>query len=213
MNKVLLTIFLIAVGPALFAQGSKGEPPDPKTAFVRSLAAPGWGHYYVDQGNKNRGSYHIGAESVLIVSFLGFNIHSLNLRQNWYGYARLNAGVDIENRSRSFRLAVGRFNSLQEYNDYHSRARNWDLLIEDTPENRWNWQTEADRMEYNDIRNRFERIDRQLPALVGLMVVNRVVAAISAYNRAKKKGNASSAALYFQPVGSSGLLAHFRLSF
>lgn len=158
----------------------------------------------------------MGADAVLILSFFGFNIHSNNLQENWYSYARDEAGIDIENRSREIQLAVGDFNNLQDYNDYQLRTRNWDQLLEDRPENRWNWQSDAYRNEYNDIRNRFENIDQQLPALIGLMVVNRVVSAISAYNRA---GNVNSrntdTALYFSrhPTTRAGIMANVKVYF
>ena len=176
---------------------------------------PGWGHYYVDSNNWNRGKYHLGADVLVALSFFGFNIHSNNLQQNWYSYARDEAGIDIENRSRTIQLAVGDFNNLSEYNDYQLRTRNWDQLLEDRPENRWNWQNDELRNKYNNIRNRFENIDQQLPALIGLMVVNRVVSAISAYNRAIKLQNRNSdTALYFTkyPQGT-GIVANLKVRF
>lgn len=157
----------------------------------------------------------MGADILVVLSFFGLNIHSNNLQQNWYSYARDEAGIDIENRSREIQLAVGDFNSLSDYNDYQLRTRNWDQLLEDRPENRWNWQSDELRGEYNDIRNRFENIDQQLPALIGLMVVNRVVSAISAYNRAGKvQAKNTDTALYFSrhAVGT-GILANVKVRF
>lgn len=191
------------------------KTPDPKIAFIRSLAFPGWGHYYVNKSNWTRGKYHLGAEAGLVLSFLGLHIHSNNLQQNWYGYARTEAGINIEGRNRSLQLAVGDFNNLSSYNDYQARSRNWDQFIEDTPENRWSWDSETERSRYNNLRNRFENIDQQLPALIGLMVVNRVVSAISAYNRARKMSSQSTAAsFYLSPsYQSSAVVANLKVSF
>lgn len=217
--RLLFTIVFLAV---IFCQTVSAQQvdietngPHPRTAFLKSLAVPGWGHYYVDRNNWNRGKYHFGADVLVILSFLGLNIHSNNLQQNWYSYARDEAGIDIENRSREIQLAVGDFNSLTDYNDYQLRTRNWDQLLEDRPENRWNWQNDGLRSEYNDIRNRFENIDQQLPALIGLMVVNRVISAISAYNRAGKVQSRNAVtALYFTGHQSrAGVLANVKVHF
>lgn len=218
MRKYYVLIFLVTVFVSGVAAQSLPEPdrtPNPRTAFLKSLVVPGWGHYYVDSSNWTRGKYHLAADAVLILSFLGLNIHSNNIKQNWYGYTRTEAGIDIDGRARSIQLAVGNFDNLAAYNDYQARSRNWDQFIEDTPENQWNWQTAAARDEYNDLRNRFENIDQQLPALVGLMVVNRVISAISAYNRARKRSSKlSQTALYFsQHQPGSGVLANVRVQF
>ncbi|MDX1619275.1 MAG: hypothetical protein R3224_10860 [Balneolaceae bacterium] len=214
-----LLIFVLGISPALFSQPefaseTETEMPDPKVAFLRSLAVPGWGHYYVNPGDWTRGQYHLAGEAALVLSYFGFRLHSNNLEQNWFTYARMEAGVDIKGRDRSFQLAVGDFNKLEAYNELQERARNWDRFIADTPENRWHWRSDRDREWYADLRERFERIDQQLPALLSLMVVNRVVSAVSAYNRAKKATDpATSAAVHFSTYGEYGVVANLRFSF
>lgn len=217
LRHVLLTLLLFyIICQAVSAQNLEQElnTPNPRTAFLKSLAVPGWGHYYVDKNDWNRGKYHLGADVLIALSFFGLNIHSNNLQQNWYSYTRDEAGIDIENRSRRIQLAVGDFNNLSAYNDYQLRTRNWDQLLEDRPENKWNWQNDEERNRYNDIRNRFENIDQQLPALIGLMVVNRVISAISAYNRAVKHNRNSDTALYFSRFSTgSGIMANLNVRF
>jgi hypothetical protein len=146
------------------------------------------------------------------------NIHSNNIRQNWYSYTQNTAGIDIQEKGRILQLAVGDFNNLQAYNDFQARTRNWDQFISDVPENRWNWQNNSAREKYNDLRNRYENIDQQLPALIGLMVLNRVVSAISAYNRARKistgRESESITSLYFSPYKyDTGLVANVKVNF
>lgn len=179
------------------------------------MAVPGWGHYHVDNNNWQRGQYHLAADVVLILSFAGLSIHTNNLQQNWYAYGKQRAGVAIEDRSRQFQLAVGNFNSLEAYNDYQARSRNWDQLFADTPENRWQWSSTDERLQYQDLRTRFEQIDQQLPALLGLMVVNRVISGISAYNRAKKRQDSKvSSSVFLSPYQrADGLIANVTINF
>lgn len=187
--------------------------PNPSTAFLKSLVMPGWGHHYVDRTDWNRGQYHLGGEAVLMLSYLGFSIHSGNLRQNWLSYGQAESGVPIKGRSREFQLAVGDFDNLHAYNDYQVRSRNWDRLLDDIPENRWNWDDRETRNRYNSMRSKFERIDRQLPALLVLMGLNRIISGISAYNRARTiEENHSLSAMHFS-LERGGVVAHLRIIF
>lgn len=159
----------------------------PTAAFVRSLAFPGWGHFYAGKQHNTRAAVHLGTDAVLIGSIFGFNIRANRIENDFITFANLNAGVDLSSRDRSFRLAVADFNSLDDYNDYQLRTRNWNRLIEDTPSNRWNWQDSEARNRYSDMRSDSDRIRSQIPALAGIMVVNRVISAISAYNRVQNE--------------------------
>jgi len=211
---LLLIIMLCAA--KVVGQPATEQQPDPKIAFLKSLAVPGWGHHYVNKSNWTRGQYHLAADAALLLSYLGLALHSNNVEQNWYAYGKLEAGVPIKGRSRDFQLAVGNFNSLQAYNDYQLRSRNWDQLIADRPENRWQWGSESKRSRYNTLRSNFEQIDQQLPALLGMMVVNRVISGISAYNRAQKRIETQqvSSTVSVSPYRySQGIMANINIHF
>lgn len=215
MRKKILNIFTVfylsfLVGSACHAQ----ERHTPEGAFVRSLLVPGWGHYYANPDQWTRGQVHLGMEAALIASYFGFSLRANNLENQFETLASLKAGVDISGRNRSFRLAIGDFNTLQEYNDFQLRSRNWNRLFEDESANKWNWKAEDDRNKYNDLRSDVDRVKNQLPAILGLMVVNRVVSALSAYNRAKNKSNMPEISII--PVSSSndiGVVTQLNLYF
>ncbi|TYP94853.1 hypothetical protein LX73_0142 [Fodinibius salinus] len=211
---LFLSVFAVKVVSQPMSETEEAIP-DPKVAFLKSMAVPGWGHHYVDKSNWRRGKFHLGADAVLLLSYLGLRIHSNNVQQNWYSYGSTNAGVPIEGRSRRFQLAVGDFNSLRAYNDFQARNRNWNKLFKDRPANRWQWANDEARSQYSSLRNRFERIDRQLPALLGLMALNRVISGISAFNRAKKKADQlSQSMVYVTPYRySQGIMANFQIRF
>lgn len=207
MRVACILIFLMATQAGVRAQPEKPPntgTPDPKIAFLKSIVLPGWGHYHVDHRHWNRGKYHLGAEAALILTYLGFRIHAANIEDNWSTYAQSEAGVSIGNRDRAFQLAVGDFENLAAYNAFHERNRSWSLLLPDTPENRWQWQQPADRKAYNDLRKRFENMEQQLPALLTLMVVNRLVSGISAYNRARKRAGDGNTTFYLAPGTRAG---------
>lgn len=213
LNYAFLFLFLL-----MFLQISVSKAqdmPTPEGAFIRSLVVPGWGHYYANPDQWRRGQIHLGAEVALIASYFGFSIRANNLESQYKTLASLKAGVEIADRSRSFQLALSDFNSLQEYNEYQLRSRNWNRLFADEPENRWNWETDEDRENYNDLRSKVDRVKNQLPAILGLMVVNRVVSAVSSYNRAKQLSNIPKMAVV--PILTSsqeiGIVAKLNLKF
>lgn len=174
------------------SQLDQTDEKSPRGAFLRSLAVPGWGHFYAGKNHSTRGGIHLGADAVVLGSIFGFNIRANRLENDFLTFANLKAGVDLSSRNRSFRLAVADFNSLNDYNDYQLRTRNWNRLIEDTPDNRWNWSSAEDRTTYRDMRSDADRIRNQIPGLAGIMVVNRIISGISAYNRVRNDNESSN---------------------
>ncbi|WP_083750157.1 hypothetical protein [Rhodohalobacter halophilus] len=213
----ILTVFLLNLegltAQNLYETGSTAQVQNsssvtvksPSGAFLRSMLVPGWGHFYAGEAHRNRGYIHTGSDLTLLGAIFGFNLKANRIENDFETYVSLNAGVDISSRSRSFRLAVADFNSLEEHNDYQLRSRNWNRLIDDIPENRWFWNSTEERGRYVDMRSEAESIRNQLPALAGLMVVNRIVSGISAYNRVRKDLESNRVNLSFQPVTVRGI--------
>ena len=208
---ILAGIFSVIFVAPLSAQNN----PDPRGSFLRSLAIPGWGHYYNDSDNWTRGKIHLGADVVMIGAYFGLNARASNLEGQFETFAQLNAGVSLSGKSRRFLLALGQYNSLAEYNDFQLRSRNWDQLLPDTRENRWQWEYDDAREEYSDLRETSDRARNQLPAIAGLMVVNRVLSAISAYRRARNMSSGPELALLPAYDGNiqSGVVANLTFRF
>lgn len=205
-------LFLLSL---MISSGRAQQMPNPEGAFIRSLIVPGWGHYYVNHDHWTRGQVHLGTEVALIASYFGFSVRAQNLEQQYQTLASLKAGVDLSAKSRAFQIAIGDFNTLREYNDFQLRSRKWNRLFEDRPENRWLWENEAARENYNDLRSDMDRVRNQLPAILGLMVVNRVISAVSAYNHAHNKANIPE--ISFMPVSiqssGTGIVGNMRIRF
>lgn len=165
--------------------GSQHLPATPREAFLKSLLVPGWGHQAVQPDSWRRGQVHLGADVAMAIGVYGVAKRERSLDSELRTLAMLKAGVSIEGRSRSFELAMADYNSLAEYNEAMLRQRFWDRLIEDVPENRWVWASQKDREDFSRTRSDLDRAGRQVPALLSLMVVNRVISALSAYSKAR----------------------------
>ena len=178
---LLLILFLILTD---FKSVSAQQTNESRGAFLRSMVVPGWGHYYNDRDDWDRGKIHLAIEISIIAAYLGFQHQSSTIKSEYTTLANLRSGVDIRDHNRSFQIALSDFQSLEDYNNFQLRTRNWNRLLEVNNENNWQWQSERDRMHYGDLRSKRDRIRNQLPALLGSLVVNRVIGAFSAYNRA-----------------------------
>lgn len=212
----IFVVLAVLLSPArISAQETETSLPSPRGAFLRSLVMPGWGHYYVDNANWKRGQYHLAADVVMILGYTGISIRNNRLEDNLITFARSNANINLDGRSRDIYLAIAEFDNLDAYNDYQLISRNWNNLLPESTENQWNWQNNDDRFKYRDMRQRIDDNDNQLPALVTLMVMNRLVSGISAFVQARHKSEMMPEATfsYLNEFGEPGLTAHLRLNF
>lgn len=188
---------------------------DPRGAFLRSLVMPGWGHHYINKNDWKRGQYHMAADAIMILSYAGISVRSNTLESDLETFARANAGIDLSDKNRDFFLAIANFDNLESYNDFQLRSRNWDNLIIDDPVNRWDWNEDDDRFRYQDMRERIDRNNNQLPALLTLMVANRIVSGISAYVKARNlvRNMPETRFSYLNEFGEPGFTATMRFGF
>lgn len=205
---------MLAAASPLQAQflTSGDEHPDPKGALLRSVVVPGWGHYYVNSSDWTRGKYHLVADVAMLISFFGINARSNHLQQDMITQAHLRAGTNIEGRDRDYKLAVGNFDNRQEYNQYNLRTRGWQDLYPDEERYQWNWSSEDARREYKSLQDRIDQLDRQLPALFTLMVINRVVSGVSAFLRAREVID-EQPQVGVAPTGSGGVATRIQIPF
>lgn len=206
-------IFISTIEPGIKAQEQKDITPG--GAFLRSMVVPGWGHRYVDDTNWNRGKYHLAGEAVLVLSYLGLNIRANNLETNFRTLAQSRSGANLSDKDRAYFIALGNYDSLYEYNQAQLRSRNWNSLFPESPEYQWTWKTTDDRLQYQNTREKVDKTRNQLPALVVLMVGNRIASGISAYLRAQDKlENFPEAGFtYLNEPGYQGMAAKLRFNF
>lgn len=219
----LILVFLlvsISVGTTLSKAQSFKTPsvnqhePSPGRALLYSLLIPGLGHYYVDHHHWVRGQVQMAAEAILWTALIGLKSYSGAIHNDMFTYANVHSGINIRNRNRSFQLAVGSFNSLQDYNNYQARARNWDQLYPNTAKYYWKWDQQSSRQTYENMSNRYDNVNQQVPEIIALMVANRVISGISAYLDARhhRKQNIE-VGLAPAATRSGGVVAQVRVGF
>lgn len=193
--------------------GEAGTDVSPGGALLRSFVLPGWGHYAIDSSDWNRGQWHLGADVALLASYLLVNNRINQVEGNLATFGDQYSGINLSDRDRGFRLAASDHMSLSEYNDFQERTRNWDQLYEETEVNYWEWESEEKKLRYNDMRSSRDDLERQAPAILGMMVVNRVIAGVNAFSAARERGENISMYLSPAEINTKSVQATFRLDF
>lgn len=209
-----MLLFVVLFSDYVEAQDTE-ELPSPKAAFLRSLAVPGWGHYYTDNENWDRGKYHLAGEAVLVLSYFGLDARADYLENDFRTLALSKAGADLAGKPRGYLIAIGNFDDLAAYNDAQLRSRNWDAIYPETAEYQWSWESNDLRNQYRNTRERVDRNRSQLSTLLALMVTNRLVSGLSAFVQARNKWeNVPEAGFsYHNEFGEPGITAKIRFSF
>jgi hypothetical protein len=211
---IFFFFILLFVSPALaqsqdvtvddFAYAKTDRELNPAGALLRSVAIPGWGQRYVDKNSWRRGQIHLAADILLISSWVYLHSNANMLENNMYTFSRSYAHIDLRAVSRRIEIAAGNYLSLEEYNQAMLRSRNWDRILEDIPANRWQWDSDDHRQEYLAIRSRMDSARQQIPAVISLMVVNRVVSGIHAFIQARNHNSELPYLTFGIPAESRG---------
>ena len=166
------------------AERSKKSVP---LAIAYSLILPGLGDLYAD--NFGTGKYFMGAEAGLWITYGGFRYYGQWLKDDAKTFAAQAALADFNGKDDKFEVNLGNFSDVASYNEAKLRNREFDLMYDPNSSYSWQWSSDADRSHYKDLRNRGVGTIQNSQFVVGALILNRVIAAISAarsalaYNR------------------------------
>jgi hypothetical protein len=157
-------------------------------AVVASLLVPGMGELYA--GSFETGKYYLMAEGGLWLTYSGFRMHSNWLLQDAQTFASQHANANFNNKDDQYSVNIGNFNTTAEYNDAKSRNRDYELMYQSTnPDYQWNWDTDANRLRFKDIRIQSGDVKNNAKFIIGAVTVNHLLSAFfagkktAAYNR------------------------------
>ncbi len=150
-------------------------------AVVASLLVPGMGELYA--GSFESGKYHLIAEGGLWLTYSGFRMHSNWLRQDAQTFAQQHAGANFDNKDDLYSVNIGNFNTTDEYNQAKLRNREFDLVYTGN-QNNWQWDSDANRLQFKDLRIRSDAAKNNAKFVIGAIVVNHLLSAFSAGRKA-----------------------------
>ena len=176
-------VLLLAIAPAA-ADGSGAR------AFWSSLLIPGLGQHL--NGQSRAAARFFATEMALWSGHLGL-AHVADIRErNFRTHAAVHAGARPNGKSKQY------FDDLGFYESYHQHNRFAAVedgvaaeLYPDAPEFFWEWDDEAARMRFRELRNSAQSSDRQALFATSLILANHLISAVHAARRAARSSSAS----------------------
>ena len=201
MKKYLLLFIAIVLvtqvcGSQLSNQLSTGK------AALYSAMIPGLGELYI--GNSTRAGIFLGAELLIVLSYLRIHQETEWKTNSYMQYASRYAGVEIPAEDSYYRL-ISNYVSSDVYNAEVERYyRNRCIVYEYRPElydlytsrfmitgaDAWTWESTDNWLRYREIRRDKQRLEILGNFAIGAAVLNRLVSVIDTALLAKKGNSA-----------------------
>jgi TM2 domain-containing membrane protein YozV len=159
----------------------------PGLAFLMSLIVPGTGQLYA--GRFDVGKYFMISEASLWLTYISFTIYGNWLLNDAYNFAVIHAGIDKNGKSDQFFLDIANWDNVTEYNNDKLSTGQYNLLY--YPENGWGfyWDQVSNRKIYREDKLAADRIKNDRLFIIGAVLVNHVISAISAIFVTNKYNN------------------------
>ena len=183
--RVLVVAALLLAAPAGAESGAGG--------FWRSLLIPGWGQHAAGDGHGAR--RFLSMEAALWLGYFGLQAVADIREANSRTYAAVHAGARTDGKPGEYFDDLGFYASHNQHNLFAEVEDGPEAeLYPGTPGFAWEWDAEASRLRYRELRNGATGMKRNALYLPGLVVVNHLVSAVHA-GRAMGAPAADGAAL------------------
>ena len=167
---------------------NKVKPRYSKTkAVLLSLLVPGAGHYYVK--HKGRGQLFFSAEVAAWFGYFAFHSYGSWKEDDYKKYAIQHAGITPSGHDDEFYRNLLFYDSREDYNKTGRIINPGAPYYPTDPEFDWFWDTGANKKTYRRIRNDSEVAYRKATFMLGVALVNRIIAGIDAFRLAQKESN------------------------
>ena len=180
---------LATVRPELYRLQENVSSPEEKSVVLAaglSLILPGMGELYAD--NFETGKYFLIADGVLWLTYAGLSLSSGWVQDDADIYITQHAGASLTGKDDQFRVDVGNYLTVQEYNEAKLRAREYSKLY-DPVVYYWSWDSDPNRSEYRDLRISSDELERNATFALGALVANRLISAFVAGRSAASYNN------------------------
>ena len=147
-------------------------------AFLYSLILPGLGEKYA--GANKKAQFFFATEITLWLGYTGFVTYRDWRKDDYKTYAASHAGVELEGKSDSYFVDIGNYDSIYEYNAAKLRQRNLPDYYRDIEQYYWNWENEAHRHKFDQLRISADNANNRATFVVGAILANHVISAIDA---------------------------------
>jgi len=166
----------------------KSKPKYSKTkAVILSFLIPGAGHYYVN--HEGRGQIFFGAEVAVWFGYFAFHSYGGWKEDDYKNYAIQHADITPSGHDDSFYRNLLFYDSREEYNRSGRIINPGSPYYPNDPQYDWFWDSAESRQKYRTMRNDSEVAYRKATFMLGVALVNRIIAGIDAFRLAQKESN------------------------
>lgn len=156
-------------------------------AVLLSVLVPGAGHYYINR--KGRGQVFFSAEVVAWFGYLAFQSYGNWKEDDYKKYAIQHAGITSAGHDESFYRNLLFYDSREEYNKSGRIINPGAPYYPNDPQYDWFWESSASRNNYRTMRNDSEVVYRKATFMLGVALVNRLIAGIDVFRLIQKESN------------------------
>ena len=150
----------------------------PFLAVVYSLVLPGAGELYANRFDVGR--YSFGAEAALWILYLGMESFGNHVQSDSRSFARIHAGFDDINKNDDYYVNISNYNNTFDFNERRLQDRNSRALYNPYSNMAWNWDSDANRRKYREMRISSANILDNTKFVAIAIVANRLFSAINA---------------------------------
>lgn len=158
--------------------------------ILLSLVLPGLGEWVA--GEKGRAKIFMSFELGLWASYFGIREYANVLERDYLTFAAVHAGVDTRGKAKQYWIDIGNAGSLYEFNERRRIDRNLAATYPETEKYFWQWDSEGNRIQYSDLRNKQDNWKQVGTFMIGGMVLNRIVSTIDIVRLIRRSKKASS---------------------
>jgi hypothetical protein len=171
--------------PQLSLQSMGDQEKSVFRSVLYSLILPGMGELYA--GGFESGKYFLIAESGLWLTFTSFEFYGHWVQDDARSFAASHASASIEGKDDQFFVNIGNFDNVYQYNEKKLRDRDLGSVYDPNGSFYWQWDTDASRAQFKDLRIKSDNIFNNMRFVVGGIILNHIVSAINAARIAVKK--------------------------
>lgn len=165
--------------------------------ILLSLVLPGLGEWV--GGEKGRAKIFMGFELGLWISYFGIREYANVLERDYLTFAAVHAGVNTRGKSKQYWIDIGNASNIYDFNERRRRDRNLAATYTETEKYFWQWDSEGNRIEYSDLRDKQDKWKQIGTFVIGGMILNRIVSAIDIVRLVHKNKKTSSGNLENEP--------------
>ncbi len=164
--------------PEMVGQKSTG------LAFFLSLALPGSGEFYM--GRRTQTAWFLTTEILLWTGLAANSLYTDHLVEEYRIYASQHASVNREGKDKQYWMDIGKYNSIYDFNEQRRRDRYFDAIYLDEEANFWLWDSNENRLKYDESRLRANEIANQSVYFFASIVLNHLISAVNSLRIARK---------------------------